>query len=272
MHGTRLLILVAALGWSSPAAAQDAQARDFLTRAAKAAERYRDVAAAIEAGYRAVGPEIPAMGQHWIQPSLLASGRADPDEPPILEYATIGGRRVLVGVAYAILLEPGAAPPDVPVSRHWWHRHGGDLDEESLSDSHAGSGAVEGDGVAVLHAWVPITNPAGPFVAENWTLPFLRAGLSPPNALSAASARAMALGTGAFEHFLAQYRDHDRPDSAADAAATASFEVARDSVTAWLARRGHAATVSPEEQAWLEGVWYALEDRLSGWTAVQRED
>jgi len=272
MHRARLLILGAALGWCSPATAQDAQARDFLARAAKAAERFRDVGAAIEAGYRAVGPEIPAMGQHWIQPSLLSSGRVDPDKPPILEYATIGGRRVLVGVAFAILLEPGAAPPDSPVSRHWWHRHSGDLDEESLSDSHAGSGADDGDGVAVLHAWVPVTNPAGPFVAENWTLPFLRAGLGPPNELSAASARAMALGTGALDHFLAQYRDHARPDSAADAVATASFEAARDSVTAWLARHGRAGTVSPKERTWLEGVWHRLEDRLSGWSMVRRED
>ncbi len=274
MLGARLLILGAALLSAQSAAAQDAAARDFLARAGAAAARYAQVSAAMMAGYRAVGPEIPAMGQHWIQPELLASGRVDPDHPPVLEFATIGGQRVLVGVAYAILLGPGEWPPDVPVSRHWWHRHTGDLDEEGLSDSHAGSGAMDSDGVAVLHTWVPVTNPAGPFVAENWALPFIQAGLEPPTEITVPLGRALALGTGegALEHFLSQYRAQAHPDSAAEAAAAASFASARDSVAGWLARRANAPTLSPEERDWLEAVWHRLEHRLNARATSRRED
>ena len=42
------------------------------------------------------------MGQHWVQVTLLIGGRVDPANPQILEYASIGDRKVLVGVAYAI--------------------------------------------------------------------------------------------------------------------------------------------------------------------------
>jgi hypothetical protein len=272
MRDARLLILVAALGGWSRAAAQEVEAQPFLARALAAAERFREVSAAMMAGYRAVGPEIPAMGQHWIQPMLLNSSRVDPDQPPILEYATIGGHRVLVGVAYAVVVEPNEAPPELPISRRWWHQHSGDLTAESLSDSHAESGESDSDGVVVLHAWVPVTNPAGPFVAENWALPFLRAGLVPPAEISVSSARALALGTGALEHFLAQYRGHMHPDSAADALASASFTMGRDAVAAWLARRDPAAPLSPEEQDWLEDVWHRLEDQLISETMTRREE
>lgn len=270
MRRARLLILVAALG--GRAAAQEVEAQDFLVRARAAAERFREVSAAMMAGYRAVGPEIPAMGQHWIQPMLLNSSRVDPDQPPILEYATIGGHRILVGVAYAVVLEPNEAPPDLPVSRRWWHQHSGDLTAESLSDSHAESETTDSDGVVVLHAWVPVTNPAGPFVAENWALPFLRAGLIPPREISAASAQGLALGTGALEHFLAQYRGHMHPDSAADALASASFAAGRDAVAVWLARRDPAAPLSLEERDWLEGVWHRLEEQLKSETMTRREE
>ena len=49
------------------------------------------------------------------------------------------------------------------MSRRLWHAHAGDLDQESLADTHAGSGEEDSDRVAVLHVWVPQPNPAGTF-------------------------------------------------------------------------------------------------------------
>jgi hypothetical protein len=263
VHTARLLTLTGAL-WAWPLAAQiDPGVQDFLARARMAAGRFPDPAAAAAAGYRAVGPELPAMGQHWVQVALLIGGRVDPANPQILEYASIGDRKVLVGVAYAILVGPGGSAPDGSLPRRLWHIHGGDLDEESLSHGHAGSGTSDSGGVAVLHAWVPVSNPAGPFAAENWALPFLRIGLTPPVELPAAGARALALGTGALPYFLAQFRSHARPDSIAETTAATLFAAYADSIANWRARRGDASTLAPAELAWLAGLWERLEARLS---------
>ena len=202
------------------------------------------------------------MGQHWVRPGLLYGGRINPAEPAVLEFATIAGRPTLVGVAYAILLAPGEKPPEEPVSSQLWHAHAGDVDEESLAESHAGTGAEDGDRVAVLHVWVPQPNPAGTFTAENWTLPFLRAGLTPPVGAPDASGRALALGTGALNYFIAQFRTHVAPDSALDAQATGLFTATADSVTRWRARRGSDRVLNSAEVAWLAGLWHSLEGRL----------
>lgn len=260
------LLILAGIGvwWTPQVGAQsEPAARAFVAQAELAARRFPDPRAASAAGYRAVGPEVPAMGQHWVHPGLLNNGRVDPSEPEVLEFATIGGREQLVGVAYAILLGAGESPPDVPVSGRLWHAHAGDLDEESLANSHAGSGGEDSDRVAVLHVWAPQPNPAGMFAAENWTLPFLRAGLTPPAEIPDASGRALALGTGALEYFLAQFRVHLEPDSATDAAVTAMFDAVADSVTRWRARRSSGdQVVTPSEMAWLEGLWRSLEGSL----------
>jgi len=108
-------------------------------------------------------------------------GQLNPAKPQVLLYATVAGRRVLVGVAYAIPLGPGQPTPAIPVPAHLWHTHRGPVNIESLGASHAGSGAQDGDRVAVLHAWVWVQNPDGPFAAENWALPEVRAAIAPPH-------------------------------------------------------------------------------------------
>jgi hypothetical protein len=260
----RLLIpvLVWAARPSIARAQSDSLVRAFVEQARLATARYPDLETAIAAGYRAVGPELPAMGQHWVNAALLYGGRIDAAQPQVLEYATIGGRQVLVGVAYARLLGPGVAPPDDPVPGRLWYAHGGDLDEESLSDSHDGSGEEASDRVAVLHVWVPQANAAGMFAAENWVLPFLRAGLDAPPHVSEASARALALGTGALPYFLAQYRANLRPDSADATRLSALFNDVADSVARWRQRHGSNPVLLPVEATWLAQQWQTLEAGL----------
>ena len=163
--------------------------------------------------------------------------------------------------------------PTAPIPSRWWHTHGGDLDEESLSDSHAGTREMDGDGVAVLHAWVPVANPAGPFVAENWALPFLRAGLVVPAEFSIPSARALALGTGtgALSHCIAQFRRHAHPDGTTDSAVVNAFTVAHDTVAGWLARRD-GSSLSAGELRWLDGVWQHVEAQVLASHITSRRD
>ncbi len=249
---TTLALLVAS---PTAAAQRDSATAAFLTRARAATAKYHDRAAAIADGYRAMGPETPAMGQHWLQPSLLVADRLDPAAPPILEYATVEGRPVLVGVAFALPLADGESAPDTPVPASMWHAHGGTVSAEIVGSSHAGMGTQMGERVAVLHAWVWTPNPAGPFEAQNWALPFLRAGLPAPPGAPLAAAEALALGTGGVGFFAAECRARLRPDPSEAATLEAVLTAFADSVTQWRSHRPASVPLGREEVEWLDGLW-----------------
>lgn len=265
-HPLRIIVSVLASLAAIPRVGRgqtDSLAAVFITQAREVASHLGDPRAALAAGYRPVGPEVPAMGRHWILPSLLVSNRIDPAAPPVLEYATIGGAEVLVGVAYAVLLGPGESGPDIPVAHHLWHTHAGDLDDEALADSHAGSGDSLRDRVAVLHIWVPVENPAGPFVAENWSLPFLRVGLRAPPGAPVASAKAVALGSGWESYFEAQSRMKGRSDPENELATAALYSAFADSVSRWLRGRTGSDTLGTRDIRWLADLWGRLQARLA---------
>jgi hypothetical protein len=91
--------------------------------------------------------------------------------------------------------------------------------------------------VAVLHAWVGVDNPDGPFAAENWTLPWLRAGLVPPAGAPRDAARAVALAAGGDAFYAAQLRVAAGLDGAdADAAARVTADHGRR-VVEWAGQR-----------------------------------
>lgn len=164
-------LLLAATG----AAAQDTSA--FLAAARRGAAPFGELGAAIAAGYRPVGPETPTMGRHWVHPGLLLAARVDPERPAILSYATIAGRPTLVGVAYA--LPSGALVPQGPAPRDAWHVHDGTVMDEAVKLDHSAHAAPDtvDAGLAVLHAWLFVPNPAGMFAPDNRNLPFVVAWL-----------------------------------------------------------------------------------------------
>jgi hypothetical protein len=171
-----------------------------------AMERYRDRAVAIADGYRAIGPDAPAMGQHWVHPQRVLAGGVDPAAPSILMYTVVNGETVLIGVAYAQALGSGEADPSSPASPADWHFHSGTVAGEAMLLGHAGhhAGRTEQARVAVLHAWTGVENPAGLFTAENWALPFLRLGLTPPNGPDHRVARGLTLIAGGAGFFAEQ--------------------------------------------------------------------
>lgn len=262
-----LSALVATAAASAPAqgAASDSVAR-FVARARAGTERYRDRAAAIADGYRLIGPDFPGMGEHWIQLALLFSARFDVAHPPVLEYAVIGGRPTLVGVAYALPLLPGESPPDFP-SPHAWHDHTATVDEESavieqVSSTHTSAGAR----IAMLHAWIWSHNPAGTFTSNNWTLPFRRSGLAFPDGVAPgpSAARALALATGGDAFAVQQLIALGHPDATDSARIASAVARARDRAEAWLVGHRHGALLEPSDLDALASIWRALWRDLDG--------
>jgi hypothetical protein len=174
----------------------------LLASARSATEQYRDRKAAIAAGYRRVGRDIPSMGEHWLNTKLLVDGVFDVSRPQLLTYAIVKGRPVLTGVVYAIVLQQGQSPPDAFGAEAQWHEHNGSVDDEALlPEHHSMPSAVSGTRVAFLHAWVHMPPANGMFSAENWAIPFLRLELPVPSHFPEGAARALSLMTGGQEFF-----------------------------------------------------------------------
>jgi hypothetical protein len=161
----------------------------LMAAARTASSAFHDRSAAIRAGYRKLGPEIPEMGEHWINPVMIVESRYDPRRPAVLTYATIAGKTTLTGVAYALAMRAGESPPQTGV-QGVWHDHAATVDRE-LTGVHGGMAA--GSRVVVMHAWVWLSNPAGPFSDANWALPFARVGLTPPDRIDPRAGRAVSL-------------------------------------------------------------------------------
>lgn len=146
----------------------------FVAAARAGTAPYHDRARAIRDGYRRIGSDAPAMGEHWVHPGLLLDGRFEPARPPILAYIVVKGKPVLAGVAYARPLAAGEEPPDFPGLPGVWHDHVGTVEAELAPVHDASHHTPEGPRVAVLHAWIWIENPDGLFATANPALAALR--------------------------------------------------------------------------------------------------
>lgn len=182
-------------------------AAQLVELAGAAALRFRSLDSAVAHGYRRLGMDFPAMGEHWVNPGVVLAGKLDPATPAMLSYISVGGVPRLGGIAYALPLDSGETAPPVPGGADMWHEHDGTLEEESTRSAHHGRAtSVGGPRLVVLHVWTDVPNPAGPFVAENWSLPFARLGLIPPPLFPEGAARAASLLTGGKTYFLAVAR------------------------------------------------------------------
>lgn len=177
----------------------------FAACALFATRKYRDQAEAILDGFRPIGDDFPAMGEHWIHVGRVFDGRFDPARPEILSYAALNGEPVLLGVAYALPLLAGESPPPWPVAPGAWHDHYGSLDEETFHPRSHMDPSTDGPRIAMLHAWIWAENPAGLFAADNWAIPYLKLGLEPdPVSVDAARALSLLSGGDAFLEDLIQ--------------------------------------------------------------------
>jgi hypothetical protein len=152
----------------SPAAEQQAKTRGQLSNATalvktvrESTERFKDVRVAEAEGYAlqfgcVTGSDVGAMGLHYVNGDLVASGILDPNRPQIVIYEPMpdGGRR-LIGADYLVLADTWnkthAAPPEMM----------GQLFHLFESPNRFGLPAFY-----TLHVWAWKENPKGAFV--NW--------------------------------------------------------------------------------------------------------
>lgn len=282
-------------------AASDSAARSFVSQAIAGAQAFRDKHAAIAAGYRRLGMDFPSMGEHWVNPVRVATGRFDAARPAMLSYADVGGRPVLLGVIYAIPLGPGEVAPALPASlRARWHEHNGSVDEESAFPEHgaenegehglmhsehhsehgtgvgsAAEGAANGAALAppkvrlaLLHVWVGVPNPRGMFAAENWAIAFVRLGIAVPAAFPDGAARALALVSGADQYYLevARLNGLATPDHVA--AAGAAIEECRVKASGIVNRPRAGRALGQSELSELDVAWRQMVRRLERTTSV----
>lgn len=182
---------------AEPAATGERQARTraFVSRVERAIRDFRDRDAAIRHGYRRIGPDFPGMGEHWVNPGRVLAGGVDPAAPQILTYVEVRGIPYLTGAAFALPLAEDEEPPEEPVGREPWHDHGGSIDEEALilESPHTMDAGDGGPRLAMFHTWTWPPNPDGPLAQNNWALPWVRLGLTPPESPDPAVARALSL-------------------------------------------------------------------------------
>ena len=110
--GSALAVTLAAItaGAQRPDSASVAR---FVAQARATTARFQDINVAIAENYVRIGPDFPAMGEHWVRGESVMRSESTP-MPSILTYATIGGHRTLTGVVYTILLRAGEKAPDMP--------------------------------------------------------------------------------------------------------------------------------------------------------------
>lgn len=160
--------------------------------AASATVRFRDRRVAMAEGYRRVGADFPGMGEHWVNFAALLHGAMDPRRPSFLTYARVRGEPRLLGLGFIVTTGDSAPARSLPGWPAHWHEHSGLLADESGARV-GGPDRTVGTRVWVLHVWTALANPDGPYAADNWSLPYVRAGVTPPAAANAAAARAFAL-------------------------------------------------------------------------------
>jgi len=89
----------------------------FAECARVAAEKYQDRSKAISDGYRPIGRDFPAMGEHWIRIGLVFDGVVDATRPEVLNYVLVDGKPKLVGLGFAAPLLAGELAPEAPAGR-----------------------------------------------------------------------------------------------------------------------------------------------------------
>jgi hypothetical protein len=148
-----------------------------------ATKKYHDINIAELEGFVPFGPDMPNMGEHFVNPGLAVSRNFDPLTPSVLTYLNINGNMVLTGVAYTIPVHPGETPPGLLFPGAEWHYHKGNLVEESYGLHNHNMNLTNSNQMrlGMVHAWVWMENPDGFFVADNWSLNYNRLGIAPNN-------------------------------------------------------------------------------------------
>jgi hypothetical protein len=155
----------------------------LLESARHSTEKYKDVRAAEADGYKAIGPDVPGMGIHFVGP--YGGSSFDVERPAILLYeedsSAVGGYG-LVGVSYLFTAVegPDGQPenPPFPKALAQWHRHtnicvlADRSAHTNLSESQCTTqgGHFTAETQWMIHAWIWKDSPTGVFAPTNPTV------------------------------------------------------------------------------------------------------
>ena len=240
--------------------ATPANSASFLECARLAAEKYQDRSKAILDGYRPIGRDFPAMGEHWIRISLVFDSVVDPARPEVLNYVVVDGTPKLVGLGFAAPLLAGELAPEFPAGRAAWHDHSRTIEDETVlphtDPAHAHHGAEPGPRLAMLHTWLWAPNPDGVYAADNWALSYVRLGLTVPSGAPPAAAKALSLLTGGVDYFSQLFAAEPRAVPRDIATISSVLQEAKSKVAAIVRdRRGNelpAPALSTLAEIWAE--------------------
>lgn len=241
----------------------DSRARlDSLAEATGASiSRFSDRSAAMAAGYRRIGTDFPSMGEHWLNTAALLSRRLDPARPTILAYANIDGVPQLLGAGF-VVTTTGADNSDAPGWPFFWHEHSGALADESGAHAGARDTTRTATHVWVLHIWTSLPNPLGRYDADNWALPFARAGMKIPANLDHDMGRAVSLTVAGGDDYLRRVLTAATLRTDGNATRVdAAIASARTATHAILARAVHGTLAADETEA-IREVWRDLANEL----------
>ena len=119
-----ILILLSLFALTSVALARSHVAKPqgtLVDTVRQATKSYKDVEAAESAGYGLFhgcvsGPQVGAMGIHFVNGDLVGDGLIDAAQPEALIYEVRNGKLQLVGVEYVVLAEAWDAANEAPPS------------------------------------------------------------------------------------------------------------------------------------------------------------
>ena len=267
--GALLVTPAAARGQTTSPAARGANAGraaldSLAAESARRTARYADRRAAVADGYRRIGADFPGMGEHWLHPAALLAGGADASRPTLLMYADVGGRPTLLGVGFVVTTRGDSAAPSVPGWPEAWHEHSGLLADESGARRAGVSSRGGATRVWVLHVWTALPNPNGPYVPDNWALPFARVGLVAPAGVDADAGRALSLVIGGDEYLKGVLADAGVSNARAAAAVDAALAASQARVGVVAARARAAGAVRTDDLAALRAEWRAIVAALRG--------
>ena len=238
----------------------------FVREARAATDVYHSLEAAIAAGYRLMGPDMPNMGEHWINPRIAVRRPFDPARPSVLTYVRVDGKPVLTGVAYTVPVRPGESPPTFPFEGAW-HYHAASLEAEAFGHKpHTmEQAATDEPRLAMLHAWIWVENPDGLFTADNWALSLARLSLPAPSEVPPPAAKALFLLEGGVDYYARMVQLAGSPSPEEREAVRAILTTYRDEVQQRLARTAkakHAPDLAALAELW-EDLWEEMAQQVS---------
>jgi hypothetical protein len=152
-------LLAAGTGSSDP---EPAASANLVQIVREATERFVDVNAATAAGYEpafgcVTGPDMGAMGVHYINGTLVSGGQLNAKEPQALIYEPVGKAMKLVGVEFITIADPWLTA----------HQQAPPVLEGQLLQYIGAPNRYGLPGLFELHVWAWRDNPHGAYVDWN---------------------------------------------------------------------------------------------------------